>query len=509
MRTVWQDEAGQQQCVSSPVSLICTAFAPVLDVRQTLTPLLQGPAEGTSLLLIDIAGGQQRLGGSVLAQVHGELGDVAPDIDCPARLRDAFTCLQLLNDAGYLLAAHDRSDGGLLAALCEMAFAARCGVQVDLTALGGEPLAALFNEEAGVVVQVRNADVPAVFEACAQFESLVGCVLPLGVPSATPRFEVVRQGRTLLDEDLFELLEAWSLPSNHLQQLRDNPDCAREELAVILDRTNTGLFLREPVSPPVAAPALALSKPRVAVLREQGVNGHREMAAAFMRAGFEAVDVHMSELLAGSMALDGFRGVVACGGFSYGDVLGAGSGWARSILYNARTRDAFAAFFARPDTFTLGVCNGCQMLSQVKQLIPGAAHWPRFLRNRSEQFEARLVMAEVLPSPSIFFDGMAGLMAPLVVAHGEGRVDALQADARTCVRYVDFAGTTATRYPENPNGSPGGATGFTTEDGRATILMPHPERVFLRTQFAWLSSPAGAGEGPWFRMFANARRFAG
>jgi phosphoribosylformylglycinamidine synthase len=305
--------------------------------------------------------------------------------------------------------------------------------------------------------------------------------------------------------DLFELLAEWSAPSHHLQRLRDNPDCASEELIGILDREATGLFLRPPTNAR-ATPSLPRgAKPRVAILREQGVNGQREMAAAFRRAGFTAVDVHMSELLNGSATLENFQGAVACGGFSYGDVLGAGSGWARSILYNARTFDQFSAFFARSDSFALGVCNGCQMLSQLKDLIPGAAAWPRFLRNRSEQFEARLVMAEVVDSKSLFFADLTGMMAPLVVSHGEGRVDTLADEARLCLRYVDYRGEAASRYPENPNGSPGGSAGFTTDDGRVTILMPHPERVYLRKQYSWLPASAAGAEGPWFEMFRNAR----
>ena len=506
MRAVWQDPTNGTQCVSAPVSLICTAFAPVLDVRQTLTPQLQ-LAEPSVLLLLDLSEGRQRLGGSVLAQVYGELGDEPPDLDEPVRLREAFTAIQTLNDAGLVLALHDRSDGGLFATLCEMAFAARCGLAVDLAPLGGSALPALFNEEPGLVLQVREADLAAARRHLAQYASLTGCVHALGRPQAAPRLQFTQGGTPLLDEDLYALLEAWSLPSNHLQRLRDDPACAEEELAVILDRGNRGLFLRDAAPAPVAAPVVNTTRPRVALLREQGVNGHREMGAAFLRAGFEAVDVHMSELLAGATSLASFQGLVACGGFSYGDVLGAGSGWARSVLFHEAARAEFAAFFARGDTFSLGVCNGCQMLSQLKELIPGAEHWPRFRRNRSEQFESRLVMAEVLVSPSVLLAGMAGMMAPLVVAHGEGRVDDAQAAERACVRYVDSHGAPAVRYPENPNGSPGGATGFTSDDGRATILMPHPERVFLRSQYSWLPTPPSTGEGPWFGLFANARRF--
>ncbi len=507
MKTAWRDDDGEH-AVSSPVSLICTAFAPVLDVDQSLTPQLEMGGEATVLLLLDLAGGAKRLGGSVLAQVHGMLGAATPDLDRPARLADAFTALQILNETGYLLACHDRSDGGLLVTLCEMAFAARCGLQIDLAALGTDPLASLFCEELGVVVQVPAAELATVLAQFDKYPSLAGCVHALGAPTRETLVRIDLGAATLLEEDLFTLLAAWSSPSNAMQRLRDNPECAEEELRGILNPAATGLFLRNAPAI-VAAPAVLGAAPKVAILREQGVNGHREMAAAFRRAGFEAVDVPMSDLISGSAGLDDFQGLVACGGFSYGDVLGAGSGWARSIGFNARTRDAFSQYFARPDTFTLGVCNGCQMLSQLKALIPGAAAWPRFLRNRSEQFEARLVMAEVLPSPSLFFEGLAGMLAPLVVAHGEGRVDALEPGARGCLRYVDDVGAPAQAYPQNPNGSPGGLTGFTSDDGRATILMPHPERVFLRKQYSWLPDGVKTSEAPWFAMFQNARRQLG
>ena len=508
MKTAWRDAAGSH-AVSSPVSLVCTAFAPVTDVRCSLTPQLRLDRGETRLLLVDLAGGAQRLGGSVLAQVCGELGDAAPDLDQPARLREAFDVLQLLNETGYLLACHDRADGGLLTTLCEMAFAARCGLELDLTALGQAPLPTLFNEELGVVIQIEAATLETVLAQFAQQPALAGCVHVLGAPIAMPRIRLSSTGAQWLDEDLYALLAAWSAPSHEMQRLRDNPDCAREELAQILDPAVTGLFHRPPARPATAPALLGKASPRVAILREQGVNGQREMAAAFRRAGFEAVDVHMSELAAGHRTLEGFAGLVACGGFSYGDVLGAGSGWARSILFNPRTRDLFSAFFNRADSFALGVCNGCQMLSQLKALIPGASAWPRFLRNRSEQFEARLVMAEVLPSPSLFFDGLAGMMAPLVVSHGEGRVDELATDARQCLRYVDHQGQPTMLYPQNPNGSPAGVTGFTTDDGRATILMPHPERIFLRHQSSWSPASVNGAEGPWFDMFRNARRHLG
>jgi len=508
MQSRWQ-AAGVEQAVISPVSLIASAFAPVIDVTRSLTPQLAQPFEATSLLLVDLGLGRQRLGGSVYGQVQGLLGNGAPDVDAPDALREAFVVTQILNETGYLLALHDRADGGLLATLAEMAFAARCGLDVELDALGPDARAALFNEELGLVLQVAEADVPAVL---AQFDAgpLAGHVHRIGRPCAAQRVRIDHDGRTLLEADLFDWLREWSTPSHAIQRLRDNPDCADEELAETLSPRARGLYLDLPSTlAPFDAPAVTLRRPRVAVLREQGVNGHREMAAAFTQAGFDAFDLHMSEILDGSRELADFDGLVACGGFSYGDVLGAGSGWAKSILYNARAREAFAAFFTRPNSFTLGVCNGCQMLSQLKDMIPGAAHWPRFLRNRSEQFEARLVMAEVLPSPSIFFTGLAGLRAPLIASHGEGRAEFTSAEQRACLRYADDVGAPATRYPQNPNGSPEGLAGLTTDDGRATILMPHPERVYLTKQFSWLAPEWRDFESPWFRLFANARRRVG
>lgn len=507
MKSRWQ-QGDTQHAVTSPVSLIASAFAPVIDVTCTASPELRMDVRDTALLLVDLGGGRQRLGGSVYGQVQGLLGDEPPDVDTPAALREAFLNVQILNETGYLLALHDRADGGLLAALAEMAFAARCGLDIDLDALGGTPTAALFNEELGLVLQVADSDVPAVLAQFAQ-GVLAGHVHRIGRPQAARRIVVRHGGTALLDVDLFDWLREWSLPSHAIQRLRDNPDCADEELAGVLDPQARGLYLTVPdalPTPPPSAPPLITRRPRVAILREQGVNGHREMAAAFTHAGFDAFDVHMSEILAGNRTLADVDGLVACGGFSYGDVLGAGSGWARSILYNTRAREVFETFFTRANTFSLGVCNGCQMLSQLKELIPGAAAWPRFLRNRSEQFEARLVMAEVLPSPSIFFAGLAGLQAPLVASHGEGRASFVNEEQRACLRYVDDAGQPATRYPQNPNGSPAGLAGLTSDDGRATILMPHPERVYLTKQLSWLPRDWRTAESPWFHLFANARR---
>ncbi len=505
MRTAWRAE-NTEHATTSPVSLIVSAFAPVADVRLSLTPQLTREADSL-LLFIDLARGRQRLGGSVCAQVCDGFGDTPPDLERAEDLADFFAVIQLLNDTGYLLAYHDRSDGGLLVTLLEMAFAGRCGFEVDLAALGGTPLSALLCEELGAVIQIAAADVSSVLTQFERMTALRDHVHVVGRVATDTVITVRTQQEIVYQTDLFVPMEQWTATTHQLQRLRDNPTCADEEIAIVLDRHDPGLHLQVPSAFSHGAPALATSRPRVAILREQGVNGQREMAAAFDRAGFAAFDVHMSDLLAGAVALRDFQGVVACGGFSYGDVLGAGGGWAKSILFNARTHAEFSAFFARQDTFTFGVCNGCQMLSQLKTLIPGAAHWPRFLRNRSEQFEARLIMAEVTASNSVLFAGMSGLRAPLVVAHGEGRAEFDVAAAGMCLRFVDNRGHPTQYYPHNPNGSPAGITGVTSDDGRATILMPHPERVFLARQFSWLDPAWRGAESPWFEIFANARRF--
>jgi phosphoribosylformylglycinamidine synthase len=518
MRTAWTTEAGPREVVA-PLSLIVSAFAPVTDARRTLTPQLRCDLGATELLLVDLGGGHQRLGGSALAQVHGKIGAVAPDLDDPARLAALFAAVQELNAAGMLLAYHDRSDGGLLATLCEMAFAGRTGLDIDLAGLGGDAVAALFNEELGVVVQVRADQAGAVVERLAA-AGLGADVHRIGHARADDRV-LLRRGKAVLFEAArSDLHRAWSETSWRMQALRDDPACADEEYARLLDGDDPGLggsrLTFDPAAD-VAAPWVASdARPRVAVLREQGVNGQVEMAAAFDRAGFAAVDVHMSDLVAGRVGLDDFHGLVACGGFSYGDVLGAGEGWAKSVLFNPRVRDQFAAFFGRADSFGLGVCNGCQMFANLRELVPGADHWPHFVRNRSEQFEARLALVEVLPSPSLFLAGMAGSRLPIAVAHGEGRAEFHAADdpdrlldaGLVALRYVDGCGAVATSYPANPNGSPGGITGLTSRDGRFTIMMPHPERVFRSVQFSWC--PDGWGEaGPWLRLFRNARHWLG
>ena len=513
MKTTWEGADGERRQVLSPLTLVVSAFAPVRDVGHCLTPQLRFDAGSSSLLLIDLGRGRNRLGGSALAQVYGRAGGEPPDLDHPADLRAFFTAVQHQLGKGSLLAYHDRSDGGLLACLCEMAFAGHGGFEVDLAALGRDPLAALFNEELGAVLQVADDKLPSLLRSIAD-AGLGGCAHVLGAPAEHQRMVLRHRGALLLERKRSELQRLWSETSYRMQALRDDPDCAREEHERLLDAQDPGLHARLSFDPreAVAAPALmGGARPRVAILREQGVNGQVEMAAAFDYAGFEAVDLHMSDLLEGRRTLTGFAGLAACGGFSYGDVLGAGGGWAKSVLFSERAREQFAVFLSRSDSFTLGVCNGCQMLAHLRQLIPGAEHWPSFVRNRSEQFESRLVMVEVLPSPSLFLAGMSGSRLPVVVAHGEGRARFAVAAAEgslaagsACLRYVDNHGQPASRYPANPNGSAAGLTGFTTADGRITIMMPHPERVFLSRQHSWCPRDWGE-EGPWLRMFRNAR----
>jgi phosphoribosylformylglycinamidine synthase len=510
MRTTWS-ERGEPRSVVSPVSLIVSAFAPCDDVRMTLTPELRTDAGPTVLVLADIAGGRARLGGSVLAQVFGRTGSEPPDVDDPAAIRGLFAALASLRDDSVVLAYHDRSDGGLLVTVLEMAFAGHAGVELDADAVSAgdrDLLAALFAEELGAILQVRAADAPRAVEA------LAGCGVDarvIGRLSGDDLISITRGGAPVFAESRVALQQAWSETTFLLQSLRDNPESARQEYDRILDADDPGItpVLTFDPADNVAAPFIARgARPPIAILREQGVNGEVEMAAAFDRAGFDAVDVHMSDLIEGRVSLGAFRGFAACGGFSYGDVLGGGEGWAKSILYHTRARHEFEAFFNRPETFALGVCNGCQMLAALKELIPGAAAWPRFVKNTSEQFEARLVTVEILPSPSLFFRGMTGSRLPVVTAHGEGRAlfDAPD-DARQVIvaaRWVDTRGRPTEVYPLNPNGSAGGLTAVTTADGRFTAIMPHPERVFRSVQLSW--HPSGWGEdSPWMRFFRNAR----
>ncbi|HUP30741.1 MAG TPA: phosphoribosylformylglycinamidine synthase, partial [Usitatibacter sp.] len=540
MKTTWNDaKSGEAKSVTAPLSLIVSAFAPVTDVRRTLTPQLRTDAGETELVLVDLGAGRNRLGGSVLAQVHSQLGDEAPDLDDAARLAGFFEATQALNSAGKLLAYHDRSDGGLFATVCEMAFAGRVGVTLYMDTLALDArrldvdgherqsdvlagdvqervLAALFNEELGAVLQVRRSDRDAVMARLRE-AGLSAMSHVIGHPNAEGEVRVILDGKPLLAERRATLHRAWSEVTHHLQGLRDNPACADQEYARIADEGDPGISPRLTFDPAedIAAPFIARgARPRIAVLREQGVNGQVEMAAAFDRAGFAAVDVHMSDIIAGRISLADFKAFTACGGFSYGDVLGAGEGWAKSILFNPRARDEFEAFFRRDDSFALGACNGCQMMSNLKDIIPGAASWPHFERNVSEQYEARLTTLEIRKSPSILFAGMEGSRIPVATAHGEGRAvfkDAKQMEAcRYLVgaHYVDNRGKPTEAYPYNPNGSPEGITAVTTPDGRFTILMPHAERVFRTVALSW--HPEGWGEdSPWMRIFRNARKWVG
>jgi phosphoribosylformylglycinamidine synthase len=516
MKTAWDDN-GVRKEVTAPLSLIVSAFAPVADARRTLTPPLRTDCGDTALVLIDLGAGLCRMGGSALAQVYGQTGDAAPDVDAE-RLKAFFGAVQRLNREDRILAYHDRSDGGLLATVCEMMFAGRTGASLELGSLpaGKSALEVLFNEELGAVVQVRQADLHAVLRVFGE-AGLEHCVRPIGTLRGDDTLAISVGGAVVFRDERTALRRAWSETTYHMQRLRDNPDCARQEYERMLDAGDPGLHAALTFDPrqDVAAPYVARSgRPRVAILREQGVNGQVEMAAAFDRAGFTAVDVHMSDIISGRARLKDFRGFAACGGFSYGDVLGAGEGWAKSILFNARARAEFEAFFRRADTFALGVCNGCQMMANLRELVPGAEAWPHFVRNRSEQFEARFAMLEVQRSPSLFFEGMAGSRMPIAVAHGEGFAEFRNAAALEAagpliaLRFVDTRGAPTESYPCNPNGSPGGITGLTTPDGRFTILMPHPERVFRTVQHSWHPSDWGE-DGPWLRMFRNARRWVG
>jgi phosphoribosylformylglycinamidine synthase len=512
MRTAWKDDGCEKEVVS-PLSLIVSAFAPVVDVRHTLTPQLVAD-EDTTLFLIDLSGGKRRLGGSVLAQVFNQVGNETPDVESPEKLRAFFEVVQHLNASAKLLAYHDRSDGGLFVTLAEMMFASHVGVTVDIGAVRGveDELAVLFNEELGAVIQVENrycTGVSAAFAAAGLGDDLRS----LGSPNRAGRL-IVRAGkRTVYDQLGSALQRLWSETTFQMQRLRDNPQCAEQEFERILDAADPGMhsLLTFNANEDVSAPFVSTgNRPAIAILREQGVNGHVEMAAAFDQAGFSAVDVHMTDIISGRVSLSGFSGMVACGGFSYGDVLGAGEGWAKSILFNARARDEFEGFFGRSDVFALGVCNGCQMMSNLQEIIPGTDHWPHFVRNRSEQFEARFVMVEVARSPSILLSGMEGSRFPVATAHGEGyaefssKAQLREAQRFVSLRYVDNYGKPTERYPYNPNGSPQGTTGLTSTDGRFTILMPHPERVFRQVQNSW--HPGDWGEyGPWMRMFRNAR----
>jgi phosphoribosylformylglycinamidine synthase len=508
-------ERAGMRAVVAPVTLVVTAFGPVTDVRRAVTPELRG--EGRELLLVDLGDGRGRLGGSALAQVYGQLGDDPPDLDEPGRLAGFFDAIQALVGENKLAAYHDRSDGGAVVAVLEMAFAGGLGLELDTSAVHADPLAALFAEELGAIVEVAPADAPAVSAALSAAGARVS---PIGRAVPGDRVRIAHGGAVLVDTTRTHLRARWSHVTHQIALRRDDPACAVEEHAARVDPDAPGLTAHLTFAPSAsslaAAPAIATgARPRIAILREQGVNGQIEMAAAFTRAGFEAVDVHMTDLIAGRADLSDCRGAVACGGFSFGDVLGAGRGWAATFRYNERAQGALARFTARPDTFMLGVCNGCQTLAELADLLPGAAPWPRFLRNRSEQYEARLVLVRIEDGPSIFFRGMAGSRLPVASAHGEGRaapgaeqLAALERAGLVAARFVDGRGEIATTYPANPNGSPVGIASLTSTDGRITIMMPHPERVFRTVQLSW-HPPEWGEDSPWMQMFYNARRWVG
>ena len=529
MHTTWTDSRGDTRKQVAPLSLVVSSFAPVNDVRLTLTPDLKpdGKDEYSTLVYVNLGkAGEAPLGATALAQVYGQLGNTHADVDA-STLKRFFNAMQKIVREKLARAYHDRSDGGIAVTLAEMAITGGRGLVAALP--DGDVLEQLFNEQPGAVLQVTDSlktdpkktnlqKVLDIFKAARVETWVIGAAL-----HGSREFTIRVGQRVAIKTDITYLRRCWSETTYRMQALRDNPVCAREEYDNALDETDPGLSFRLTYDPEGngqetgdgrregisrLASRVSRQKPLMAILREQGVNGHIEMAAAFAKAGFDCRDVHMSDLIAGRVDLADFKGLVACGGFSYGDVLGAGSGWARSILYNDRLREMFAAFFARPDTFSLGVCNGCQMMSQLKDIIPGAGNWPAFVRNLSEQFEARLATIEIEPSPSIFFRGMDGSRLPIAVAHGEGRVWTDGFTPSICAaHFVDGRGRATTRYPYNPNGSIGGQTAFTTEDGRATIMMPHPERGFRACQLSY-NDGSFRENGPWMRMFQNAYAFA-
>ena len=520
MKTVWDNG---QKAVVSPLSLIISAAARLSDVRGSFTPQLRTDQGETELWLIDLGRGQDRLGGSALLQAYGALGDEAPDVDEPKMLVSFFVGLQELRRREIILSYHDRSDGGLFATLCEMMFAGGTGITLSLDGLTVDPMAPLFSEELGAVVQIRSADAAEFRERFETAGLPVDCLRPIGQLRSDDELVIERDGVVLTRRTRSDLRRLWSETSFAMQARRDEPRSAAEEYELMQSATDPGIVPvvsfdpEENVARPYLDTVVVHERPRMAILREQGVNGQIEMAAAFDRAGFEAVDVHMSDLHSGRLTLDGFRGLVACGGFSYGDVLGAGQGWAKSILFQPVTREQLTRFFKRPDTFALGVCNGCQMLATLKDLIPGAEDFPRLMRNRCEQFEARYALVEVIESKSVLLAGMAGSRLPIAVAHGEGRMQfddptamrRLGATGQIGLRFIDHQGHPTEHYPENPNGSPEGLTGICNADGRVTLMMPHPERVSRNVQLSYCP-PEWTGEhSPWARLFQNARRWVG
>jgi phosphoribosylformylglycinamidine synthase len=531
MRTAWKNDGGSHE-VFSPVSLIATAFAPIEDARKVLTPQLRTDID-SSLILIDLSAGKHRLGGSIFAQVTNQVGNEVPDLDEPALLVAFVSTIARLNDENLLLAYHDKSDGGLFATVTEMAFAGRCGVSLNIDLLTIDPYSAdwgdfkirpeqvavqrneisvkaLFNEELGAVIQVaaskRNEVLGKLREA-----GLSKCSFVIGMPNTKGTIDVYRDAKVVFSATRATLQSTWSEVSYRIASMRDEPKSVQAEFERIQKIDDRGLFSELSYNPSedIAAPFINKgARPKVAILREQGVNGQIEMAAAFDRAGFDAYDVHMTDLFEGRHRLAEFNALVACGGFSYGDVLGAGSGWAKSVLFNAKLAENFAEFFQRSDTLSLGVCNGCQMMSQLKAIIPGAEHWPQFVRNASEQYEARLTMVEVLPSPSLFFSGMAASKMPIVIAHGEGQAKFASDNQAKLAAPLVAMKFLENEYPINGNGSPNGWTAFTSQDGRATISMPHPERIFRSIQMSW-HDPSWSEDSPWMRIFRNARKQLG
>ncbi|MBA6340052.1 phosphoribosylformylglycinamidine synthase [Colwellia sp. MB02u-10] len=522
MKTQW-DENGEQKSVTSPMSLIITAFGVVEDIRKTVTPELRIDLGETQLIAIDLSKGKQRLGGSCLAQVYKQLGNETPDVDSPETLKAFFNAMQTLVRDEKLIAYHDISDGGLFTTVVEMAFAGHTGVDIDLsqlTSISGNDVDVLFNEELGAVIQILASDADAIQAVFAEY-GIADCCTDIGRINNEDTLRFSRDGEVVLENSRTYYRTTWAQTTYKMQSLRDNPECAQQEHFVKFDTEDPGLSAdlsfdinEDIVAHLIAKDAQQGTNPRIAILREQGVNSHVEMAAAFDRAGFIAIDVHMSDILSGRTDLADFNGLVACGGFSYGDVLGAGEGWAKSILFNKDAKAMFKTFFERENTFSLGVCNGCQMLSNLKEIIPGAAAWPRFVQNQSERFEARFSLVEIQPTPSIFFDGMAGSRMPIAVSHGEGRaefssddaIDSANASGTVAMRYVDNYGQITETYPANPNGSPDGITALTTTDGRVTIMMPHPERVFRTVANSW-HPDEWQEDSPWVRIFRNARRF--
>ena len=539
MRSQWQDQ-GESKTVTSPVSLIISAFAPVAHVLKTVTPQLQDIPD-SELILIDLGQGENRMGASILSNIYNQDESICPDVNDSLLLKNSFEAFTKLKDGNHVLAYHDRSDGGLFSAICEMSFCSHLGValNIDLLVLekghesdygdaknwtkqisgrrNEQTLRALFNEELGLIFQIRREDRDQVFSILRQhglspYSNVIGKVNKKDV------IEIWRDAQQIFQSPRSELQKLWEKPSSAIVSLRDNPECALSEQSLVEDHSDPGISPNLLFNPNEITqhPFINTNRPRIAILREQGVNSHQEMAYAFHHAGFESVDVHMSDLLSSRQNLKEFQGLVACGGFSYGDVLGAGEGWAKSILFNSKLRDGFQDFFQSQNTFALGVCNGCQMLSKLSEIIPGTEDWPHFTKNMSEQYESRFVQVEVLPSPSIFFKGMEGSQLPIVVAHGEGftnfsskgSLSNLQNKGLVSLRYTDHYGKATDKFPLNPNGSPGGVTSVTTSDGRFTVLMPHPERVFRIPQMSWYPQEwvnFKDGLSPWMKMFTNAR----